>query len=73
MARVMGRNAAANYRVPMAMSANFRVLLNEGAHEITTSLATIIGNIASRKGGFGCSFVAAPTCRHKDYCRQQIV
>jgi hypothetical protein len=73
MPGVMSRDAAANDRIPVAMSAHLWMLLDETLHEFTAQLATLVSFGAAAERCFRRSFIAAPTRWQKNDRRQQIV
>ena len=70
---MMRSDTAANDRVPMAMTAYLRMLLNPNAHEVAPRFATLVVGIASHECGFGCRLIAAPARWHEHDRGEEIV
>ena len=66
-------NTATNERVPVAMSANFRMLFDKRAHEIASRLAAGVVWIAPRECCFGCGLIATTARRQEDDGWKQVV
>src|SRR6266404_1011475 len=73
MARVVGGYAAADNRVPVAMTANFGVFNSKILNNCAPFVAPFVTGFAPRDGGFGSGFVAASTRRKENNSRQHVV
>jgi hypothetical protein len=69
----MGRDCAANDRIPMSVSAHFGILFYKRAHEVSARFTAPVVRIAARERGFRSCLIAATASRQKDDRRQQVV
>ena len=63
---MMRSHASSDYRVPMTMAANLRMLLDGIAHEIAPQLATFVSCVATHRSRFRRCLIATPPRRHED-------